>query len=159
MRRFTFSLTAIALTFVCCQALAGDAEFKVLDGTWEIAELVIGGEKVPDKEIAGMKFIFSAEGDKDKTHKLTLVPPPSETGVVDKRTFELKFIPNKKPAEVNAKALDGQFKGTTSPAIYEVKGDVLRWCQSDDEKATERPKDFTSPAKSRIYVFTFKRAK
>jgi uncharacterized protein (TIGR03067 family) len=160
MQRQTLSLAIALFTFVCCQTLAGEAEFKPLEGTWEITELIVGGEKVPEKDVAGMKFVFSVETDKDvKTHKLTLIPPKSETEVVDKRSFSLKFAANKKPAEVTATALDGKFKGATSPAIYEVKGDVLRWCQSDDEKATERPKEFASPAKSRLYLFTFKRAK
>jgi uncharacterized protein (TIGR03067 family) len=160
MRRFTFSLATLILTFACCQALAGDAEFKSLEGTWQITELIIGGEKVPEKDVAGLKFVFATEGEKEaKIHKLTLVPPASDTDVVDKRSFSLKFNAGKKPAEVNATALDGKFKGTSSPAIYEVKGDVLRWCQSDDEKAAERPQEFASPAKSRIYLFTFKRVK
>ena len=56
-------------------------------------------------------------------------------------------------------ALDGDLKGVTSPGIYELKGDTLRWCQSDDEKSKDRPKDFASPDKSRLYLFTFKRLK
>lgn len=157
MRQFTYSLALLALTLLLCQAVAGEAEFKPLEGTWEVTELIVGGEKVPEKEIAGLKFVF--QQDKDAVHKLTIVPPKSDTDLVDKRSFSLKFSAGKKPAEVNATALDGKFKGTSSPAIFEVKGDVLRWCQSDDEKAQERLKDFASPAKSRIYLFTFKRSK
>jgi uncharacterized protein (TIGR03067 family) len=56
-------------------------------------------------------------------------------------------------------ALDGEFKGAVSPGIYEIKGDTLRWCQSDDPKAKDPPKEFASPEKSELYLFTFKRAK
>jgi uncharacterized protein (TIGR03067 family) len=161
MRRFTLAAATCVLTVVCCQALAGDAELKALEGTWQITELIANGVKVAEKDIAGMKFVFSKEMDKDKKAftQLTIVPPPADTGIVEKRTFSLKFLAGKKPAEVNSIALDGEFKGASSPAIYEVKGDVLRWCQSDDEKAAERPKDFASPKESRLYLFTFKRAK
>jgi len=162
MRYFTGIVAFFAVIVACCQALGQGAEFKTLEGTWQITELVIGGLKIPEKEVAGMKFVFSKDKDKDKDvayEKLTIHPPPADTGVVEKRTFKLKFNNAKKPAEVNTEALDGEFKGVVSPGIYDVKGDVLRWCQSDDEKATERPKEFVSPDKSRIYIFTFKRVK
>jgi uncharacterized protein (TIGR03067 family) len=141
---------------LACRALAGGDDAKKLQGTWQITELIVGGKKVPDKDIAGMKFIISKDKEGDK---LAIVPPTADTGVVEKRTFTLKFDLSKKPAVVLAKALDGKFKDTVSPAILELKGDVLRWCQSDDPEAAEAPKDFTSPEKSAIYVFTLKRAK
>src|SRR5437870_241283 len=97
MRQFSISLATLMVTLVCCQALAGEAEFKTLEGTWEITELIVGGEKVPDKDLAGMKFVFSTETDKDvKIQKLTLVPPSSDTSKVDKRTFSLTFDAKKK---------------------------------------------------------------
>lgn len=159
MLRKSLSLAPVFAMLLTLQGLAGEKEvkeFKPLEGTWEITELIVGGEKVPEKEISGLKFVFSVEMEKDmKAHKLTLIPPMSDSELIDKRTFSLKFS----GTAVTATALDGRFKGTSSPAIFEVKGDVLRWCQSDDEKATERPKEFVSPAKSRIYLFTFKKAK
>lgn len=155
MRNLTCSLATLLLALICCQIFAGE-DAKKLQGSWDLTELIIGGMKVPDKDIQGMKFVFSSEKDE---HKLTILPPPSDTPVVDKRTFTVKIDPTKKPATVNLVALDGEFKGTASPGIFEIKGDVLRWCQSDDPKATERPKEFKSPENSKIYLFTFKRSK
>jgi uncharacterized protein (TIGR03067 family) len=156
MRHFTFTFTIAFATALACHAFAGVDDAKKLEGTWHVTELVVGGMKVPDKDIAGMKFVISKDKDDDK---LTIVPPTADTGVVEKRMFKLKFDVSKKPAAVFATALDGEFKDTTSPGIFELKGDVLRWCQSDDPKATEAPKEFTSPEKSSIYIFTFKRGK
>ena len=138
---------------ICCQGLAQDGDdAKTIQGPWEIVELIVGGQKVPEKEVKGMRFLF----DKDK---LTILPPASETGVIDKRTFTFKLDPKAKPTGVELTALDGENKGAVSPGIYEIKGDMLRWCQSDDPKAKDRPKEFASPEKSPFYLFTFKRTK
>jgi len=160
MRYLLCSLATLMTALAACQALAGGEDFKKLEGAWEVTELIIGGTKVPAKDIAGMKFVFAREKNKDDAvDKLTIVPAAADTGVVEKHSFTIKINAAKKPAEVNLTALDGEFKGTTSPGIYEINGDVLRWCQSDDPKTAERPKTFNSPEKSSIYMFTFKRAK
>ena len=155
MRDLKYALMLLAIGFAC-RAFAGGDDAQKLQGTWQLTELIVGGMKIPDKEIAGMKFIISKDKDGDK---LAIIPPTADTGVVEKRTFTLKVDASKKPAVVLATALDGENKDTVSPGIFELKGDVLRWCQSDDPKATAAPKDFTSPEKSAIYVFTFKRLK
>ena len=153
MRPFAYLITFFSAVLVCCHAGAQDADdAKKIQGAWEITELVVGGKKVPEKDVKGMRFLF----DKDK---LTILPPASDTGVVDKRTFTFKLDAKAKPAGVELTALDGENKGAISPGIYEVKGDTLRWCQSDDPKAKDRPKEFASPEKSSFYLFTFKRAK
>ncbi len=142
-----------ALLLLLPTAIAGDAdELKKLQGTWEISALIVGGIPVPEKEIAGMKFIF-----KDKT--LTIIPPKSDTGVVVPRAFSVTVDGKKKPASVDLTADAGELKGKVSPGIYEVTADTLRWCQSDDPKAKARPAEFASPEKSAIYLFTFKKAK
>ncbi len=117
-----------------------------LQGAWTLTELIVGGVKVPEEDLQGTRFVF--EG-----NKLTVVQAMLKT------TFTFKLDPARKPAAVDLTALDGDFKGTVSPGIYELKGDTLRWCQSNDEKNKDRPKAFASPEKSRVYLFTFKRVK
>ena len=151
MRPFSFVL-CVSTVILCCQAMAGDEDAKKIQGTWLLTELIVAGEKVPAKDVEGMKFVF-------ENNKFTIVPPTADTGVVDKRTFTFKLDGGKQPAQVDIVALDGEHKGVTSPGIYEIKDDTLRWCQSDDPKSTERPKDVASPAKSPLYLFTFKRSK
>jgi len=156
MRPFAFVAVTLFIAAVAAQVCAGGDDAKKLEGTWEVAELIVGGMKVPDKDIQGMKFVFTK--DKDES-KLTIVPPKSDSGIVEKRVFTLKINAKAKPATVDLTALDGEFKGTTSPGIFEINGNVMRWCQSDDPKEAKRPTDFKSPEKSSIYVFTFNRAK
>jgi uncharacterized protein (TIGR03067 family) len=146
------AVAILAAIFSTGWAQDGKDDAKKLQGAWVLTELMVGGVNVPEKEIAGTRFIF--EGD-----KLTVMPAKPDVDAVDKRTFTFKLDPKQKPAAVDLTALDGDAKGAVSPGIYELNGDTLRWCQSDDEKSKERPKAFGSPDKSRIYLFTFKRAK
>ena len=153
MRMKSMFVAGYALFLALPIALADDAdELKKLQGTWEIVNLIVGGEPVSDKEVAGMKFQF-----KDKT--LTIIPPKTDTGIVVPRTFSVSVDGKKQPATADLTALDGELKGNVSPGIFEVKADTLRWCQSDDPKAKERPAAFASPDKSAIYLFTFKKMK
>ena len=43
----------------CCQGLAQDGDdAKAIQGPWEIVELIVGGQKVPEKDVKGMRFVF-----------------------------------------------------------------------------------------------------
>jgi uncharacterized protein (TIGR03067 family) len=153
MPKLSYALAFFALGLACCSALAGDADdAKKLQGTWEILELTAYGKKVDFNSIKGTKFIFVKD-------KLTIQPPNDKLEELVTRNFSFKLTAAKKPAEVDLTILDGKDKGLTSPGIYEIVGDTLRWCQSDATKAPERPKGFTSLDKSTIYLFTLKRAK
>jgi uncharacterized protein (TIGR03067 family) len=150
VRKLSFTFAACILTLQCCRAHAGDADdTKKIQGTWEIVELIQYGRKVDFQIIKGTKFVFSGD-------RLSIVPASDKVEEFEKRSFFFKLDPTKKPAEVELKALDGNFKGIASTGIYELKGDTLRWCQSDAAKAPERPKEFNSPPKSTIYLFTLK---
>jgi uncharacterized protein (TIGR03067 family) len=153
MRFAAYLLAFFVGALLYCQAFAQDGDdAKKIQGAWEITELIVGGQKVPEKDIKGMRFQFEKD-------KLTIVPATADSGVVEKRHFSFKLDSKAKPPGVELTALDGENKGAVSPGIYEIKGETLRWCQSDDPKAKDRPKEFASPEKSAFYLFTFKRAK
>ena len=153
MRHSIYTLAFCVVAFAYCQAFAGEAEdVKKLQGKWEIVELIAYGKKVDFNTIKGTKFIFAG-------NVLTIQPATDKLEEFEKRTFTFKLTPTKQPAEVDLTLTDGKDKGLTSPGIYELKGDTLRWCQSDATKAPERPKSFASPDKSPIYLFTLKRTK
>ena len=152
MRPLAFAPVFGILALVCARAFAGADDAQKIQGTWEILELIRYGKKVDLNIIKGTKFVFA-------NNLLTIQPPTDKVEEFEKRSFSYKLTPTKKPAEVDLTALDGKNKGVTSPGIYELKGDTLRWCQSDATKAPERPKDFTSPKKSPFYLFTLKRVK
>jgi hypothetical protein len=172
--RSLLALAMFAVSLPVGNSQTDKDDAKALQGAWLLTELIVGGNKVPDKEFKGTTFVFAGD-------KLSIVPPnkdaaanahliafalvsrfpvvPEALFVVDRRTFSFKLDPKQKPAAVDLTALDGDAKGVVSPGIYEVAGDTLRWCQSDDEMNTQRPRAFASPDKSRMYLFTFKRIK
>ncbi len=152
MRHLALTLAVAGFALVCCRAVAGGDDAKKLQGTWEVAELIAYGKKVDSKVILGTKFVFAKD-------KLTILPASANPAEFDKRSFSFKIEPTKKPAEIDLTALDGEHKGAVSPGIYEIQGDTLRWCQPDDPKSKDRPKQFASPEKSDLYLFTLKRAK
>lgn len=154
MRRILLICAPLLALAVSLPSSAGGPadDAKKLQGSWEITELIVGGAPVPLKDLKGMKFVFAGK-------KMTLLPPSADLNVVVKRQFAFQLDPTKTPATVDLTAEDGENKGTVSQGIYEIKGDTLRWCQSDDPKSKDRPKEFVSPEKSSIYLFTFKRAK
>ncbi|MBM3994027.1 MAG: TIGR03067 domain-containing protein [Planctomycetes bacterium] len=127
-------------------------EVKPLEGAWEVVELTAYGKRVDVKTIKGTKFVFKGD-------KLTIQPPSDKLEEFVPRSFSFKLFPMKTPAEVELTVLDAKDKGLVSVGIYEIKGDTLRWCQSDATKAPQRPKEFASPDKSPYYLFTLKRAK
>lgn len=152
MQRITYVLAFGMLAIFCCRAFAGADDAKKLQGKWEIVELIAYGKKVDSKTIKGAVFVIAGD-------KLVLQPPNAKLEEIVARVYSFKLDPKKLPAEVDLTAVDGPHKGTVSPGIYELKGDVLRWCQSDDPKSKERPKSFASPAKSPFYLITLKRTK
>jgi uncharacterized protein (TIGR03067 family) len=147
---FFSAVCVLAAIFTPGSAQQARDDGEKLQGTWVLTELIVGGFTIPEKEFKGTQFVFAG-------NKLTIVPAMPDAAAVDKHAFTFKIDPNQAPAAVDLTALDGDAKGTVSPGIYELKGDTLRWCQSDDKKNTERPKAFASPDESRIYLFTFKR--
>lgn len=153
MRKTVCTIGFFILALAGCRAFAGGADdAKMLEGTWEIEDLIAYGKKVDVNTIKGTKFIFAKD-------KLTIQPPNDKLEEFVPRNFSFKLDPSKKPAEVELTVLDAKDKGLKSVGIYELKDKTLRWCQSDADKSPERPKDFTSPDKSPIYLFTLKRVK
>lgn len=152
MRKISYFVAFAVIVLACCRAAGGADDAKKLQGTWEVTDLTVSGKKVDLKVIQGTKFVF----DKDK---LAILPPNDKLAEFEKRTFSFKIDPKKKPAEIDLTALDGEHKGVISPGIYEIQGETLRWCQPDDPKSKDRPKQFAAPDKSDLYLFTLKRTK
>jgi uncharacterized protein (TIGR03067 family) len=150
MRSLAFVVFCVA-ALLGCRVFAGEADdVKKLQGSWEVVELTAYGKKVDLKAIKGTKFVFAKD-------KLTIQPANDKLEEFVTRNFTFKLNPAKNPAEVDLTVLDAKDKGLVSPGIYELKGDTLKWCQSDGTTKPERPKSFASPEKSPIYLFTLKK--
>ena len=62
--------------------------------------------------------------------------------VRDKHVATLKMDPTQKPTAVDFKFSEGMLTGETMRAIYELKGDDLKFCFPSESR--QRPKNFDS---------------
>lgn len=122
---------------------AGPADAKTeLDGTWDLARLEEDGkEMIP----TGGKMVASCTGDK---FVLKLGDKVIAAG-------NFKLEPGQKPKSIDITYTEGADKGKSFPAIYELKGDDLKFCRSTTP-GNSRPKDFTAKG---AMVSYYKRAK
>ena len=125
-------------------AIAARADvLKDLNGTWEISEAQIGGEKAPDDFL---KFTLTITDGKYSVK----AGEEMETG-----TFTIDDT--KKPMTLDVNAENGPNKGKKMPAIFELSGDTLKACYKLDYSG--RPKEFTTTKDDKQFVAVYKRKK
>lgn len=113
-----------------------------LKGTWKLAEATLGGTKMPEAAIAPLRLELG-EG----TYALTGAESP------DKGTIKI----DAKTKSIDVTGTEGPNKGKTFPAIYELKGDVLRVCY--DLSGKKRPSEFKSTKGTQEFLVTYKKDK
>ena len=134
----TFTFAALVLIAFGCPALATgeDAaakELKAFQGTWTVAYSEQNGERRRDvDEVKKMRLTI-----KDDTWTLEY-----HNNVKDKHVATLKLDPTQKPTAVDFKFSEGMLTGETMRAIYELKGDDLKFCFPSESR--QRPKNFDS---------------
>jgi uncharacterized protein (TIGR03067 family) len=116
-----------------------------LQGTWKAVTVERRGESKEDEEEHHLIF----DGDKFRIKR------GGQTMI--QGTFKLD--PSKKPKEIDMKITEdetGKHKGKTAPGIYALDGDTLKWCVAEPS-TTERPKEFSAPADTKLMFITLKR--
>jgi uncharacterized protein (TIGR03067 family) len=121
---------------------AVDKEAKLLDGTWQLVEGEVGGNKLPP---AAAKSIT-----------LTLSPGKYVVMAESKDEGTVKYFPDASPKAIEITGTAGPNKGKTFPAIYELKGDTLTVCYDLSGKA--RPTEFKSKPGTKLFLATYKKA-
>jgi uncharacterized protein (TIGR03067 family) len=124
----------------------GKKDHEAIQGTWEVLEFVQGGKPAPEATRKEMMIVFKGE-------KMTLTGPEG----IGKREYSFRLDPSKKPKAIDVTPLEGQFKGKTSPAIYELKSDELKLCVPN--RGNDRPAEFKSAEGSNLGLFVLKRSK
>jgi uncharacterized protein (TIGR03067 family) len=125
---------------------AGGKERKLLAGTWRAAAYVLDGKVLPAENLENLRLVFDAEG----KFKVQNAGKTILAGSV-------QIDPDKKPRTMDITYSEGDPKGQTSRAIYELDGDTLRMCCAAFGKA--RPTEFASKPGSGISLMTYKREK
>jgi uncharacterized protein (TIGR03067 family) len=122
---------------------AEDAKTE-LEGTWDLVALERDGKELqPQKEmkaiITGNKFVVKV-GDK----------------VIAGGTFKLD--PGKKPKAVDTTYTDGPYKGMSFKGIYQLDGDMVKFCRAGSPEQ-ERPKEFKTKPDTGGLLTVYKRQK
>ena len=146
MRR-NLTVVALALLLLLPAALLhADAPTadKDLDGDWEVVAMVRDGKEgtppadaKPQVTIKGDAVTFKTG---DASHKATI-----------------KIDASKSPKTIDLTPGDGPQEGKTMAGIYEIKGDELRVCHGEPDKA--RPSELSSKEGSGVMLITLKRIK
>jgi uncharacterized protein (TIGR03067 family) len=108
-------------------------ELSALQGTWTVLYSEQNGERRRDVEDV-KKMRLSIKDD-----QWTL---ESNNNVKDISAATLKLDPTQNPKAVDLKVSVGLPAGETIPAIYELKGDELKFCFASESR--QRPRKFDS---------------
>ena len=108
-------------------------QLQNLQGTWTVVFSEQNGERRSDlEEVRKMRLTIKGE-----TWTLDF-----HNNVKDQRAATMKLDPAQKPKAVDLAFTNGLPTGETIRAIYELKGDDLKFCFADESK--QRPKNFDS---------------
>lgn len=132
-----FCLLAVPTAF----ASAGDQD--KFQGAWQRVSIIDGGKPVDGAEKESV--VFSGGG-------YTL-----KDGDTVKSTGTFKLDETKEPKEFDVMPGAGPNKGKTLKGIYKFEGDKLIYCIAGAD--LDRPKEFASPAGSKIRLYTNRRVK
>lgn len=120
-------------------------ERKKLEGTWTIAAVVRNENPLPEEKMKDAQFVFQGEGFVQKLRDKTMA----------KGIF--RPDPSKNPPTIDLMMNEGEEKGKTIKAIYELEDDILRICGA--APGHERPTEFSAKDGSGHTLITLKRAK
>jgi uncharacterized protein (TIGR03067 family) len=145
MRPIFFLVLVVGTFFLAIGmiASAGDAkdakaERDMLIGTWQAITLESGGKKLPDGFVKASTFVITSEKLAEKFMDSV------------RREFTYTLDAAKKPKQMDWTDAQGQKR----LAIYELDGDTLKICNSE-EKETPRPTEFlTRIPKSKTDTWT-----
>ncbi len=117
-----------------------------LQGTWQVTASVSKGDKVSADDLKGLFLIFRGDA--------ILIREGGKT----EENFSFVLDPNKKTKEIDLLLKVGPQKGRIDKGIYQVDGDSLKICIQTSKDAA-RPRDFSSPAGSELWLVLLQRAK
>ena len=139
-------IVLVAGSLMALEAPAQDAvrnDLHKIQGTWKIIALEADGKQAPAEIVATLKLTFKGD---------TLTFTPGEPGFTN---YTYKLDPATNPPSFDMTHADGKNKGNTTNGIYSLEGDNLKICFGGDQ----RPKEFTTKAKSGQAMYVLKREK
>ena len=143
MKHILYLCLTVAASLTAFAASPHD-DAKAVQGNWTPAKAELAGEPMAD---AVLKSI-SLKLENGKYEVFVGDRPDRGTYTVDSTS---------KPKSMTITGTEGPNKGKTFPAIYELKGDMLRICY--DLSGVKRPTEFKTVAGTKLYLVTYNRKK
>ena len=147
------ALVAVALLVLGAGVLAAGGEDdaikkdrKLIAGTWRVISYEKDGKKTPAEQLEKIRTIYSVDG-------TFMVERDGEIFAAG----STKIDPTKSPKQSQATYTEGELKGKTNLAIYEIDGDNMRACIARSDQ--DRPTEFSSKPGSGHVLITYKRVK
>ena len=134
---------AVAASLTAFAANSSD-DTKAVQGTWLPVKAELAGQPLPDTVLKSI----SLKLDNGKYEVFAAGKPDKGTYTIDSTT---------EPRSMTVTGSEGPNNGKTFPAIYELKGDMLRICY--DLSGAKRPTEFKSIAGTQLYLVTYNRKK
>jgi len=119
---------------------------KQMAGTWRVISYEKDGKKTPDEQLEKTRSIYTADGK-------AMVQREGKTVI----RVNIKIDPTKKPKQSESTYMEGELKGKTVLAIYEIDGDNMKSCYAPPGK--DRPTEFSSIPGSGHVLIVYKREK
>jgi uncharacterized protein (TIGR03067 family) len=118
-----------------------------MQGNWKVASVERDGAKpYGDEQLAVVRVAFDTDG--------TLTVEANGSVFLKATT---KIDPTTKPKSLDLTFAEGDMKGDTALAIYDIEGDTFRYCRAEPGK--ERPKEFSAKEGSGHMLIVYKRVK
>jgi uncharacterized protein (TIGR03067 family) len=121
-----------------------DKESKKVEGTWQLKEAELAGQKLPADVVKAFRLTLA---DEKYTVKSNEEP--------DEGTYKLD--PGKKPKQLIITGTKGPNKGKKFLAIYELTDDTLKVCY--DLSGQAHPEEFKTKAGSQLFLANYERVK
>ncbi len=122
-------------------------DLKSLTGTWKVESREAYGEKAPADALKGV-FVKIAD---DGTATVT------KEGKVIRKLKWVNMDPTQKTKTVDVEVIEGDEKGKTLLAVYQIEGDKYTICVANPGK--DRPKAFSTEVESGHALMTYSRTK
>jgi uncharacterized protein (TIGR03067 family) len=117
---------------------------KDVQGTWLPATAELAGEPMTEAVLKSISLKL-----RNGKYEVFVGDNP------DRRTYTIDSA--SEPKSITITGTEGPNQGKTFPAIYELKGDILRVCY--DLSGAKRPTEFKSVAGTKLYLVTYHRKK
>jgi uncharacterized protein (TIGR03067 family) len=126
-------------------SMAADSpDVRSIEGNWTPDKAELAGQPMPEAVLKTISLKL-----RDGSYEVSVAGHP------DKGTYRLDS--HAKPKSITITGTEGPNKGKTFPSIYKLQDDTLLICY--DLSGKQRPTEFKTLPRTKLYLVTYKRSK